>query len=369
MINTQEKLSQLIERAFQCDVVALDTEFVWERSYYPHLGVVQLALSADECFLIDILALNDLSPLARLLETDSVQKILHDALQDLVILSRHTHVYPKNIFDTRLAAGFAGLRSTISLRDLVLQLTGVNLAKTESRTNWLMRPLNPEQIDYALDDVRYLFAVREAELNTIEKLGNLDSLVEELKRFDSQEIYQERPLEELYLRVKGITRLNARQLAILRELAALRETVAMQRDIPRGWVIPDDELILLSSSSPRSEKEVTIKKGLWGREDRYYSQIIEAISKGQTLPESACPTPRPWKRDEKSFLRRVDALMKAIQTGSEEKGIDPQLVASRSDIKQLLNRDVFKTEPQIAEENLSGWRKELILEAINQQPF
>ena len=160
MIDTTEKLHVLVERARKIDAVALDTEFVWERTYYPRLGLIQLALSREECFLIDPCALEDLSPLGELLADPTVVKIFHDASQDLAILRSATGAEPKSIFDTRLAAGFGGLSSTLSLAALVEILLDVKLKKTETRTNWLKRPLHPQQKDYALDDVRYLRKVR-----------------------------------------------------------------------------------------------------------------------------------------------------------------------------------------------------------------
>ncbi|MGI9568657.1 MAG: ribonuclease D, partial [Desulfobulbia bacterium] len=114
MINSEKDFSDLIERACNTDCVGLDTEFIWERTYYPRLGLIQLALSDEDCFLIDPLAIEDFTPLGRLLGNRGVVKILHDAPQDLMILNRVTGVVPRNVFDTRIAAGFSGLPSTIS---------------------------------------------------------------------------------------------------------------------------------------------------------------------------------------------------------------------------------------------------------------
>ena len=160
MITSTREFNILIERACTTDCVGLDTEFIWERTYYPKLGLIQLALSDEECFLIDPLAIRDLTPLGRLLNNSAVVKILHDAPQDLMILNRVSGVVPQNVFDTRVAAGFSGLSSTISLADLINILLEIDLPKTETRTNWLNRPLNSSQVDYALDDVRYLRALR-----------------------------------------------------------------------------------------------------------------------------------------------------------------------------------------------------------------
>ena len=132
MISTEEEFTSLIDRALRTDSVGIDTEFIWERTYYPRLGLIQLALSDEDCHLIDPLALEDLTPLGRLLGDFSVIKILHDAPQDLTILSRVTGVIPQNIFDTRIAAGFSGLSSTTSLVRLLHDLLEIDLPKTET---------------------------------------------------------------------------------------------------------------------------------------------------------------------------------------------------------------------------------------------
>jgi len=167
MINSMDKLNDLVEKARSTDAVAIDTEFVWTRTYLPQLGLIQLALSDEDCYLIDPLAIDDLSAFGKLLADQRVIKIFHDAPQDLAILHAATGHIPKNIFDTRLAAGFAGLPATFSLGNLIRNLLDISLAKTETRTNWLRRPLDKKQVNYALDDVRYLRAARVILVNRI----------------------------------------------------------------------------------------------------------------------------------------------------------------------------------------------------------
>jgi ribonuclease D len=156
-----------MEKARSKDAVALDTEFVWNRTYYPRLGLIQLALSDEECYLIDPLVIDNLDPFGELLADRRTIKILHDAPQDLAILYKATGYVPKNIFDTRLAAGFACLPASLSLGNLIEELLDIKLEKTATLTNWLKRPLDQEQIRYALDDVRYLRAARVIIINRI----------------------------------------------------------------------------------------------------------------------------------------------------------------------------------------------------------
>ena len=265
MIDSPEALEALVERALQADCVALDTEFVWERTYYPRLGVVQVGFARDDSALIDAVALTDLSPLGRLLAAAEVVKVLHDAPQDLTILRRATGAYPRNIFDTRRAAGFVGLSATISLGDLLRETLGVSLTKTEARTDWLRRPLSPGQQAYAHDDVRFMPEAR-AELLTRARQRRREAwLNEELAAYDDPALYDERDPHEQYLRIGGAGRLSPPQRAVLRELTAWREEEARRRDRPRSHIIPDKALTALARRLPRTQAHLSAVHALSDR--------------------------------------------------------------------------------------------------------
>ena len=180
MIDTPQALAELVDRALTKECVALDTEFVWNRTYYPKLGVIQLALAGDDCHLIDTVALEDLSPLGAVLEHSDIELILHDAVQDLTILRQATGAFPRNIFDTRCAAGFANMSSTTSLAELLANTIGVALEKTETRTDWTQRPLSDKQLAYAIEDVCYMHEVRDVLRQRVAKIGRNPWLAEEL---------------------------------------------------------------------------------------------------------------------------------------------------------------------------------------------
>ncbi len=202
-IQNEADLDTLVHLARKTDAVALDTEFVWERTYYPQLGLIQIALSDEDCYLIDPLAIKNLQPLGKLLSDRGVIKILHDAPQDLTILQRATGATPQNIFDTRLAAGFSNLSATLSLVNLVQELLDITLSKEETRTNWLQRPLSDEQTRYALDDVRYLRAIRVVLLNRIIGPKIKSWLQEELNLLNNPASYSGPPDNERYQKIRG----------------------------------------------------------------------------------------------------------------------------------------------------------------------
>ena len=170
--------------------MALDTEFVWNRTYYPKLGVIQVGLSAEDCHLIDAPAMKDLTPLGQIISNPKIVKILHDAQQDLTILKRATGSHPHNVFDTRCAAGLAGMSSTSSLAELLENVVGVSLSET--RTDWLQRPLSEDQVAYAIEDVCYLHKTREKLIERIGEMGRQDWLREELDAYEDPTLYDER---------------------------------------------------------------------------------------------------------------------------------------------------------------------------------
>ena len=249
LITTEHELEELITKALLAPAVGLDTEFVWERTFYPRLGLVQLAIE-QECYLIDPVAIKDLSSLGKLISEPSVVKILHDAQQDLVILKAAAGAEPKNIFDTRLAYGFCSDSSILSLSALLEKTLDINLPKTETRANWLMRPLTDKMVEYACDDVKHLTELMNFIIDSAKKQNTATWLKEELKIYDCPSLYAEIAPDEYFRKIKGIDKLQSTNLAVLRELAAWREKTARQKDRPRGHIIDNNILLNLAYKCP-----------------------------------------------------------------------------------------------------------------------
>ena len=362
MIDTQRGLEALVERALDADAVALDTEFVWERTYYPRLGVVQLGLDHDDLHLLDAAAL-DLAPLGRLLEDERVVKILHDAEQDLTILRRATGAYPRSIFDTQLAAGFVGLPSTLSLGDLVAEVQGIHLPKTESRTDWLRRPLSEKQRAYALDDVRYLPAVYRALLDRARQRQRMDWMREELATYDDPDRYDDPDPRRQHLRVSGAGRLTGRQRAVLRELAAWREEEARRQDRPRGHVVHDKVLGAVARRLPRTPNDLGGVRGLDDRSRRRYGEaLVAAVARGLALPADEHPGRRPSLPNDDAFTARVNLALAALTGTGLAEGIDPGLVATRADVAALV--EAFPEPDADGLALLQGWRRAFLGDAL-----
>ena len=359
MIDNAKDLQALVERARKTDAVALDTEFVWERTYYPRLGLIQLALSNEECFLIDPCAFDDLSPLGELLADPDVIKIFHDAPQDIAILRNATGTDPKNIFDTRLAAGFAGLSSTLSLGDLVELLLDIKLEKTETRTNWLKRPLYSRQEEYAMDDVRYLRAIRVLLLARIIPEAK-KWLTEELQKLNDPENYIGVSDLARYRKIRGAGKLNRRGLAILQELAAWREQEARKRNRPRGHIVRDSVLLCIARQQLREKSAIRDCGDISTRcANAYGDLLIQAVHKGLNRPEGECP---PLLQGIKLNKKEKAALIKLhdfIILKSDIHGIDPVLIGNKNELKELVKHS---SPPSSQIKQKSGWRRHFLAE-------
>ncbi len=356
LINTPDALETLVNRTLNAPCVGIDTEFVWEQTYYPRLGIVQVGFSENDCHLIDTVTLSDLSPLGALIANRHTVKILHDAQQDLWILRRITDAVPCNIFDTRCAAGFAGLSSTLSLGNLLRLCLNIQLPKTETRTNWLRRPLSNNQHAYALNDVRYLPALREHLLTDIQRRGRENWLAEELRQYDVAKLYDDRTPEEQYTRVKGTGRLSRRDMAIVRELATWREKEAQQADRPRAWIMRDDAIVQIARRKPRSIRSLKQLRGIpRSTVNQYANSLLNAVQRGLATDEKNCPPISPPERPNLFDDARLDLAMAFLRGQCLSEGIDIAMVASRSDIKEFISKKNAPDNPLH-----TGWRHEFL---------
>lgn len=356
MITTAKDLEALMARAHKADAVALDTEFVWERTYFPRLGLIQIALSNEECFLIDPIALEDLSPLGKLLADPSVVKIFHDAPQDLAILRAATKYDPQNIFDSRLAAGFAALGSTLSLAALVERLLDIKLNKTQTRTNWLQRPLAPQQTEYALDDVRYLRAVRVLLLARVlpETKSWFD---EEMLLLNDPQTYLGVADTERYTKVKGAGSLDGRSLAILQELCIWREDEARKKDKPRGHIIKDPVIIAIARNHLNSHDAIVNSGEISVKAVKQYGDtIIQLVKNGENRNTADLPQTLHNKKLKNSEKSTLNNLQEYITLKSDVNGIDPALIGNKNELVKLIRHSIEPSRQK------KGWRKIFLAE-------
>lgn len=364
MINTEVALKDVVARIMEAGSVALDTEFFWERTFYPRLGLVQLGLPDGSSCLVDAPAIGGfepggLEPLGRLLSSRRVMIILHDAPQDLFILCRASGAFPRNIFDTRLAAGFAGLDFTTSLGHLLDDLFDIQLPKSETRADWLRRPLSTRQLAYAEDDVKHLHAARDELVRRATERGVSRWLSEELSGMDDPSGYGDRDPFLQFTRIKGTGRLTSRELAVLRELAAWREGAARRRDLPRGRVLADKTLVRLARIQPDTLRILTGRGGVSEHAARHFGEeILRAVETGLGVTPEQCPPQALHRRSDSVAGTLVEKALKMMREAAEQRRIDPALVGSRAEVKALLGAGAAARPED--HRLLRGWRFTLV---------
>ena len=292
LITTDDQLESFAARASRSEVLAVDTEFMREKSYYPHLCLVQLATD-DEQVAVDPFAITRPEPLAELLCDPSVTKVFHACSQDVEILLDYCGVVPQPLFDTQVAVSFVSDRYQIGYAALVEEFCHVSLAKAESLTDWTKRPLDSAQISYALDDVRYLPGIWRTLTKRLSELGRSGWLSSELEHAVDPATYRRDPLEA-YRRVKRVGSLSRRQLAVAREIAAWRERRAMELDRPRRWVLSDEILVELAKRCPANAAVLGRIRGMDELSASDQAAIVAACKRGAACgpsPSTTCAPP------------------------------------------------------------------------------
>ncbi len=355
-IDSQPALVSLCNDLGRHDWVALDTEFIRERTYYPQLCLVQLATDAW-VVCIDPLAGLDLTPLLERLSSPALTKVLHAAQQDLEILTRLHGMPPAPLFDTQIAATVLGQGEQIGYATLVKAVLGVELDKSQVRTDWSRRPLTPEQLRYAADDVIYLGEVYQRQLVELEARGRLGWLAEDFAALADPERYQV-DREQVWRRIKGANKLRGRRLNVLRALAAWRERTAMAANRPRRWLLGDDVLLDLARLMPADDQALSRLRGLSAEQRRRYGDTLLAlIATAAAEPREnwpAWPAGKPLAPGQEAL---VDALLAIVRLAAREHEVSPGSLAGRRDLEQLaLGQDAAL---------LHGWRRVLAGQRIS----
>lgn len=349
-----ESLADAIETLLSAPVVAVDTEFMRERTYYARLCLVQLG-TAEESFVVDALALEGkLGPLARLLTAPHIVKVVHAGSQDVETLLRATGSTVAPVFDTQIAATLAGFPAQVGYAQLVKELLGVHVDKSDTFSDWAARPLTQEQIEYAEADVRYLPQLYERLRDQLEREGRLAWLAEEFEQLADPQTYEADPREQ-YRRVKRAPSLDRRGLAVLRELAAWRETEAQRRDIPKRWLISDESLVEIARRTPDSAAEISKIRGVSDKvAARNGAALIAAVRAGQAVAEDELPQLPRKDRIPSSAQAVADLLSAVLRVRAREHNVAATLLASRDELER------FAAGERDGHPLCCGWRHTLV---------
>lgn len=350
-VDSAAALADLCDEIAPSPWIALDTEFMREKTYRPQLCLLQLA-TADRIACVDPLAVPDLSPLLDLLQDPSRLKVVHAARQDMEIFYLLRGEVPGPIFDTQLAATLLGHGDQVGYAPLVRSVLGVELDKNQTRTDWAQRPLDAAQLSYAADDVRYLARMYPILRDRLEALGRLEWLRGDFEALTDAKTYSVDPARA-WLRISGNQKLKDRQLAVLQRLAAWRELRAQEVNRPRRWVLGDQILLDLARLMPTDSAKLGRIRGLeTGVINRHGAELLGLIEEAKSLPPEQWPVRPVHLQLSPEQEALVDALMAVLRLQSAELGISTSMLATRKDLERL----ALGEDSDLA--LLRGWRRE-----------
>lgn len=362
MITTNDGLATLCEIAGQAPAIALDTEFVRTRTYYPQLGLIQL-FDGEHLALIDAVTITDWTPLRTLLQKPDVTKFLHAGSEDLEVFLNTLGCMPNPLIDTQILAAFCGRPMSWGFAAMVEEFEGIAIDKSESRTDWLARPLTERQCDYAAADVWYLLPIAHRLLAETEAAGRLPAALDEcrLAMLRRQEVTDP---TEAWRDITNAWQLRPRQLACLQLLADWRLRKARDRDMAVNFVVREEHLWSVARHMPGSLGELDAL-GLSGSEIRFHGKtLLSLVEKAQALSDESLPEPLLNLMDMPGYRKVFKEIKTLVQQVSEEQGISAELLASRRQINQLLNGH-WQLKPQsLPPELISGWRGELMADRL-----
>jgi ribonuclease D len=346
-------LETLVKQARTAPVVGLDTEFMRERTYWARLCLIQLSTD-DITAIIDPLAIPDLAPLAALLSDPKVVKVFHAGSQDLEIFFREFGLATAPVFDTQLAATLAGFPQQVGYAALVKEVIGATLDKGDTYTDWSKRPLSGTQIEYALNDVRYLPEIYRRLHDELERGNRLTWLADDFAELSDPSTYMVDPAEQ-WRRLKRLSSLNRRQLAVAREVAAWREREAQRRNVPKRWLLGDEAVIEIARRSPKSTNDL---EGIRGVSDKLpkaaYRSVVEAVHAGMRVPDDELPSLPKRRRPAQDIDAAVDLMVALARLRARQHGVAMPLLASRTDLERLAAGD------RDGSPLLEGWRATML---------
>lgn len=355
-VDSDQKLVDFCASVESAEYCAVDTEFVREKTYYPALALIQIA-TEQHLGCIDPLAINNFEPLKALMQKPGLIKVFHSSSQDLEILFQTFQQVPTPIFDTQLAAAVLGYNHQISYADLVLDVTDVQLEKKHTRANWIRRPLSADELDYAMDDVRYLMPVYRHLKSELDSKNRGAWIEKELQTMSSESTYQI-DMTLLWKRLKGVQKLKGVQLQIVSLLCAWREQLAQDKNLPKRWVVKDELIFDIARLKPDTISDLATIRDV---NDKFIEQhaktVLDLVEKAQTID------PNDWpKHDKVKVLTSAeqaigDCLMALCREIADKNNLALATLATRKDIDSLI---INRKNSPLAQ----GWRFEMVGEQL-----
>lgn len=360
MVTSAQELQQLCERIRNSPRIGIDTEFHNERTYTARLMVIQLAFE-DGCAIVDPLALPDLSPLAGAFAQTTV--VGHALTSDLKIFADRFARVPGEVFDCQVAGSFLGYGMAISLADLVRDLCGVRLKKSQTVSDWSARPFSDRQLEYLVDDVAHLLDMHDTLSARLHEKGRFEWAIEECRSLTEIERYQSDE-RRMYARIPGANRMSRRELGILSEVAKVRDRMARERDLPLKYILADDVVAGIATLRPhRVEDLAQLRRLDAGTRRTLGPVIIEAVKRGEAIPEAQLPPKfsRPLGNARETLVSLMSVVVGEI---ARENDLPASLLAPRASLERLAREVPSGREEFEHALDLSPWRMHLVGERL-----
>ena len=333
-------------------ILGLDTEFVRERTYYPIFCLLQISIG-DQVAFIDPIRLSSLAPLRRVLRDPSILKILHSGRQDLEVIHQAMGVLPVSLIDTQIAAALAGYPDQIGYARLVLELFAVQLNKEHTRTDWQQRPLSSEQLRYAADDVAFLPTAYQKLHQRLSVQGRVEWLIEDSNALLNPALYANLP-SQAWRRLGGAQDSPDPMLNRLKALTAWREETAQQLNLPRTWILKDEDIFYLATMTTLELVSIPDIRGMDRRQHDRLNHEVTRILRANIVTEVMSPRHHHSDSERKTLLKSLGHL---VREAAAELCISPSMLASRRDLELVLD------SPE-SSRITRGWRLDVIGERL-----
>ncbi|MDB6084048.1 MAG: ribonuclease [Gammaproteobacteria bacterium] len=350
-VDRNDELPALARALESKPLIGVDTEFLRERTFFPKLCLLQLAADGD-IWCVDTLHGGSLETLVPVLTGAQTRKVLHAARQDLEAFYLTTKRVISPVFDTQIAAGCIGLKPQIGYAELVKTLLDVTIPKGQTRTDWSKRPLTPEQLEYAADDVLYLGDLAELLTARLKELGREHWASEDCAALGDTRLYEPDP-DQAWERLRGIGQLDPKPRARAKSLAIWRERIARERDLPRAWIIPDPAIFAVAQANPGSRAALGSLAAMPANfNDGFAASLLKTLHE-ESGTQVADPNPGQDSRPTPEQKALIDRLAKIVDARAAQLQVSAELLAPRGELKALVmgRRNTHA---------LSGWRREEI---------
>jgi ribonuclease D len=360
-IDTTSAADRFLSSVERSATVAVDTEGASFHRFVDRIYLLQMS-TRDLTAVLDPLAIGAPAPLGRILESDKIEKVFHDADYDLRLLHQDYGWNTRRLFDTRVAAQLLGIRA-FGLAALLERSFGLRLDKKHQRADWSMRPLPRDMLDYASQDTMYLLELRDRLASELESAGRWSWAEEEFERLEGTRWEQPEGEDTGYMRIKGARDLDRRELAIFRELVRFRDGIARELDRATFRVAGNEALFAVAKERPQTLEALAAIKGVpRGIAERRGAEMLAAVRRGMDVPEDQLPkfprAPR-WDRDA-DFDNRVNALRVAREEAAQRLGLDPGFLCAREKLETIARKKP-KTLEELAEvPDLRQWQVEVL---------